>query len=29
VRVRRAIAELADVPERELVPGIDGCSAPT
>jgi L-asparaginase II len=27
--VRRTLAELTGVPERELVPGIDGCSAPT
>jgi len=27
--VRRALSELAGVPEHELVPGIDGCSAPT
>jgi L-asparaginase II len=27
--VRAAIAELADVPARTLVPGLDGCSAPT
>lgn len=27
--VRRAIAEMSGVPEEELVPGIDGCSAPT
>src|SRR6185503_9938088 len=29
VLVRRALAELTDVPERLLVPGVDGCSAPT
>ncbi len=29
VLVRRALAELTGVPERALVPGIDGCSAPT
>jgi L-asparaginase II len=29
VLVRRALAELTDLPERSLVPGIDGCSAPT
>jgi L-asparaginase II len=28
-RVRAAVAELAGVPSRDLVPGIDGCSAPT
>lgn len=27
--VRRALSELSGVPERALVPGIDGCSAPT
>jgi L-asparaginase II len=27
--VRRAVAELAGVDERTLVPGVDGCSAPT
>jgi L-asparaginase II len=29
VLVRRVLAELTGVPERALVPGIDGCSAPT
>lgn len=29
VLVRAALSELTGVPERELVPGLDGCSAPT
>ncbi|HED66477.1 MAG TPA: asparaginase [Planctomycetes bacterium] len=29
VLVRRAISDLSGVPESELIPGIDGCSAPT
>lgn len=28
-QVRRALAELTGVAERELAPGVDGCSAPT
>jgi L-asparaginase II len=28
-RVRATLAELADVPVESLVPGVDGCSAPT
>jgi len=27
--VRRALAEMTDVPAEELVPAVDGCSAPT